>query len=100
MTEEEAKTKWCPCARVAAATTEAEPYTLIRNTPAFNRIQTPAEGRKPVGSECIASACMAWRTRTIRTHVNHVNRDGTSAVATQPEDIVTLDGFCGLAGQP
>ena len=45
MTEEEAKTKWCPMARVMGSETSGN--RLLDNT------LTP-------GSLCIASACMMW----------------------------------------
>ena len=72
MTEEEAKTKWCP----------------------FDP-RAPSPERT---DRCIASACMAWRTRPIRSHEQDVMRDGTAV--NPPTNSVTLDGFCGLAGAP
>lgn len=48
MTEDEAKTKWCPFVRFADATTEGT----------FNRY---ADGCWPVNVNCIGSACMVWR---------------------------------------
>lgn len=52
MTEEEAKTKWCPFVRVAG--TEAEWHT--------NRPSHADVADKPFDHR-IASACMAWRGR-------------------------------------
>ena len=59
MTEEEAKTKWCPFARNGG---EA----------GCNRLQS---------TECLGSACMAWRWS---------------------EEFADADteGYCGLAGKP
>lgn len=58
MTETEAKTKWCPFARLVLAN-DASKVEL--NQTAFNRVckndGTPLSA--PV--QCIASACMAWR---------------------------------------
>lgn len=105
MTEDEAKTKWCPFARVEGPWNGGSP-TINRGVhdaeydEEDNRLPERPGSRLPPQSLCIASACMAWRTRSIRTHVNHIHRDGTAAVAKQPEDIVTADGFCGLAGAP
>ena len=59
MTEEEAKTKWCPFARARGFASEA----------AINRPWTglPQDHQKadiPDGEcKCIGSACMAWRRR-------------------------------------
>jgi hypothetical protein len=83
MTEEEAKTKWCPFARV------------IENgsaSGAHNRVQLPqgTDTRAPVASFCIASACMAWRL-TAPIALRRIDSPGTVGVAT---------GYCGLAGAP
>lgn len=70
MTEEEAKTKWCPFVRVAAGMRDL----------AYNR----APNDSPIKhTACIGSACMAWR----ETHrVTDANVD-------------PRDGYCGLAGK-
>jgi hypothetical protein len=74
MTEEEARTKWCPFARVCTDT----------HAGSFNRYtQGEAEGGP---SNCIASACMAWRT-----YVTERADDGTPTAR---------EGYCGLAGAP
>lgn len=49
MTEEEAKTKWCPHVRVIGIDEEGPGNS-------WN-----CEEVKPMGSSCIASGCMAWR---------------------------------------
>jgi hypothetical protein len=65
MTEDEAKTKWCPQARLASS------------GGSVNRYHVGGMGGGVVsGSNCIASACMAWR----ETSSQH--------------------GYCGLAGRP
>ena len=46
LTEEGAKTKWCPCARQSQS-----------NDATYNRSSDS-------GVNCIASACMAWRWHT------------------------------------
>lgn len=75
MTEEEAKTKWCPFGRILAGTDGTPPLAA-----SYNRSSELDEPR------CIASACMAWRW----------------ADPTTPhmDDRAELGGFCGLAGQP
>lgn len=59
MTEEEAKTKWCPLARVDSCWTgqyNQQPIDLPNNP---NRHLT---GEPHSGAMCIASRCMAWHT--------------------------------------
>ena len=71
LTEEEARTRWCPHARVAVT-------KGARTTPSScNRLQLNGEQRLVLGSLCIASNCMAWRVRGFNG-----------------------DGYCGLAGGP
>ncbi len=66
MTEQEAKTKWCPFARSSGSNrgTDDDPF-----------------GR------CIASRCMAWRTKS---YYKPAELGGM--------DLVEADGYCGLAG--
>lgn len=71
MTEDEAKTKWCPFARVVVW---HEPKDEL--TPPFNRFQAGLD--KTDLARCVGSDCMAWC---------YFNR---------PED---GHGYCGLAGK-
>lgn len=72
MTEEEAKTKWCPFARVAGQY-DAE------GAVAYNRIIGMENNRVETRlTRCLASQCMAWQWREMPNHA--VN-----------------DGYCGLA---
>ena len=68
MTEEEAKGKWCPFARVSEYIPEREASEdgAVGHVMGFNRVQ----GCKPNGEEatiipgaaqCIGSGCMAWK---------------------------------------
>jgi hypothetical protein len=74
MTEEEAKTKWCPAAR----------HSYDESTgPGWNT------GNSPL---CQGSMCMAWRWK---------KRFGPDP--DKPENITELpptEGYCGLAGRP
>jgi hypothetical protein len=81
MTEDEAKTKWCPFVR--AQLTEGEP--------SYNA--TP-EAR--VG-QCIASGCMAWRWGERLETEREAYMRGTDLRRTLQS---TTDGFCGLVGKP
>jgi hypothetical protein len=87
LTEEEAKTKWCPFARpVVAETLKA----LI--VPQGRTLEYKTDGMlTTVDQSCIASACMAWRWAT----------DGEAWAAAnphprQPDPL----GYCGIAGKP
>ncbi len=110
LTEAEAKTKWCPHARVrdiafdevelrdclqAMPDPEREDNVEVRIVgpfagPAFNRQQlsgsdedSPDTTMAP-GSKCIGSACMAWRWR----------------MYLQAEPDQHSRGYCGLSGRP
>ena len=73
MTEDDAKTKWCPFTR----TTQITEYA---GAVAVNRL-VERDGRKAAPTVCIASGCMAWRW-------------------VHPQHDEEAEGFCGLAGKP
>lgn len=107
LTEEEARTKWCPEARVAI---DAQGYS------AANRFGD--DGKSYLGSQtfCIGSACMAWRWEgdwsDQKIHPNTLEAwakygwvkvddpfegdDGTITVRYAGRRV----GFCGKAGKP
>lgn len=101
MTEEEAKTKWCPQARIDGLT----------DLPAYNRC---IDGSAPKASCCIGSACMMWRwsqqgRQNIASHAvegwEHIpaeDSDDGVEFWREPEDrwIRRWHGYCGLAGKP
>lgn len=76
MTEDEAKTKWCPFAR----------YTSVRGTGINRWIDEGDTNMSPDPAKCIGSACMAWR-------------EVTSFRADRLTDEI-VGGYCGLAGAP
>lgn len=83
MTEAEAKTKWCPLARVGSEQTGLG--SLNRDF----RL-----GEKTMAANCIGPACMAWRP-------------GKPVIRTEsrgPEGgyrkVEIANGYCGLAGAP
>jgi len=87
MTEEEAKTKWCPFVRRVVYDKYAHEFQagVTVGMTAANRNTDQAVA--PLGGvNCIASACMAWRTLTKPV--------GTGMVRER------IGGYCGLAGMP
>jgi hypothetical protein len=81
LTEDEAKTKWCPFVRVTGCGSNAGSAEWHTNRPSFAEVHDKGFDR------CIGSACMAWR-RAIRP----------AGPGGQMEK--DLGGFCGLAGKP
>lgn len=82
LTEDEAKTKWCPAARVTQISGEAG-----------NRYAFDHDGSQQAAfARCIASACMAWRW---------IGELKTFGPREAPEERRVYErGFCGLAGKP
>lgn len=81
MTENDAKTKWCPFTRTMASLPENDSSITSINR-AGQEDEAPA---LPQIVCCIASECMAWRwARDVRE---------VSSLDRRP-------GFCGLAGVP
>jgi hypothetical protein len=89
MTEDEAKTRWCPFARTLDWTVACggdEPELLAA---AVNR---GPHGPQPEAL-CIGSACMAWRWA-----LEYYRDPGaTDPTKYRPS---AADGYCGLAGVP
>lgn len=84
MTEEEAKTKWCPFARVVAYTAREAGQA------AFNRACGPNDGANTrPAALCFGSACMAWRTAQVGR-----------VLPGDEHKTYREQGFCGLAGAP
>ena len=80
MTEDEAKTKWCPHARIATYTLDGSDGITASNKTSRGAIRD--------GAFCIAGRCMAWR-ETLPVSLSSINRAVTVQVPT---------GYCGLAG--
>lgn len=81
MTEDEAKTKWCPASRFVPATDSH--HAFDNRGDVFDPMR--------VGGLCIGSACMAWRV----SDVTRVDRIGQV-----PFSVTSTVGHCGLAGAP
>ena len=86
MTEEEAKTKWCPHARLGSSTS---------GLGGFNRFVSPAREADFEGTRCLGSACMAFRNSPV--FLPWVNEKGETI---EREGRSYTDFYCGLAGKP
>ena len=82
LTEEEAKTKWCPAARVSDAGL-GNRYTMVDDLTSGMAF-----------AHCIASRCMWWRWGVDETRDRHRKPDGTV------EEYRHKAGYCGIAGKP
>lgn len=94
MTEDEAKTKWCPFSRVVHRDEDDQA--------SWNRLEE-VEDSYPLGASCIASQCMAWRW--VQRITNQADLDNSfmwsvGGKRPQPQFEDTEHGFCGLAGKP
>ena len=82
LTEEEARTKWCPFYQTMAVSTASD--DIIEGT---NRAGKFGEQFRPA---CIASECMAWRW----------GQDVPRRVKGEDDHDMYRAGYCGLAGKP
>lgn len=89
MTETEAKTKWCPMARVMLVRTH-QPTGVVESFGAVNQHTTQAGGETNIIT-CIGSGCMMWRA----TYDSRLAGGGFSARLEKGE---VSGGYCGLAG--
>ncbi len=82
MTEDEAKTKWCPMIRFSLG--EVAHYS--------NREEVADASNAK--SRCIGSACMMWR-------ISHrmYSKIGADGFPTKDSNEI-FEGYCGLAGKP
>ena len=96
MTEDEAKTKWCPFARVAGPVqSKAEGVSYNRWPPSDGTMKTML--RETPTARCIGSRCMAWRW-----HLKGTDPDLIAArqYPDVPEPNEPDGGYCGMAGKP
>lgn len=98
LTEDEAKTKWCPFARVRGKYDDG-PTSAFNRCPPFDNALVPE-------CRCIASECMAWR-QGLKRNPDWKPRHGMMSGieehpdAREPPYIVDAErGYCGLAGRP
>lgn len=90
ITEKEARTKWCPFARVSmwfeiAKKTVGAEQLAQRFAVSVNRAPETVSGISEQ-CKCVGSECMAWR------FLEKTTNDG------EPDE--NSVGFCGLAGKP
>lgn len=93
MTEDEAKTKWCPFVQIALDDAASRYAT--------NRGEIITEGG-PVNLKCIGSHCMAWRwDRPEESPNGTFDADRHNGFVTKDCDRKFIyHGHCGLAGKP
>lgn len=96
MTEDEAKTKWCPFARQMVTAESKGAMSGPIAVGSANRFEDDPNGR-PRGSMCVASGCMAWRWGFSPREATAAAVDAPMTHAKRP---FVADGFCGLAGRP
>ncbi len=83
MTEEEAKTKWCPMSELPVNVLAAE---------ASGNVSVDFAAR----AKCIGSACMMWRWDG---ELQYADTSGTST-KTLVSNFSKIQGHCGLGGKP
>ena len=98
MTEDEAKTKWCPASRAANKNNDADV-----SIGGMNRWR--GEEHLPKGTRCIGSACMWWRWDDVPNPDYDPHQHGISGIwpplRMPPMTIKSdTDGHCGVAGRP
>ncbi len=95
MTEDEAKTKWCPHAVAIFERVKIEYGVTYREFSARTDRQVPENGR------CIGSACMAWRWNFSPKSQEIVDAiDASFGHPIGSTKRLAESGYCGLAGKP
>lgn len=100
MTEEDAKTKWCPFARVIPGfIQDGEMFSNPAGIPAHNRIQERGTDTPTWhgAMSCIGSECMAWRWTTYEREEGLIMKPTGPYSARGTKE---HEGYCGLAGKP
>lgn len=121
MTEDDAKTKWCPFARCQGGYAYGNPTQnrVLDKEHDEDGAITKATVTWTADAICIGSACMAWRTvddgmrKPIRVHPSVLadnwqgwarregdQPDGNGYILIDPPSHQARDGYCGLAGAP
>lgn len=100
-TEEKAREKWCPFARMIVCTNDDKHAVL--NASSFNRAIPEGEDGELLslrGARCIASDCMAWRGawRKIVKDRYFGDEEEILPQPIPPHKDWERVGYCGLAG--
>ena len=90
MTEEEAKKRWCPMARVHISRSLSGSEYYSNNRLALHDLTT-----------CIASGCMAWRWELEWDWAKRIeaNRELSKMSLQEVTGMTPREGYCGLAGK-
>jgi hypothetical protein len=87
MTEDEAKTKWCPMVRFVPSTEDHRAIT--------NRVDVLVPDDSKSIALCIGSACMAWQWGNKKLGHDLTGEEGKRFHRDNP-----LMGYCGAFGKP
>lgn len=109
MIEQEAKTKWCPFARVVVPLRSNATGEFFAAC-AGNRvgisdqiaIMGSTERDNPESARCIGSACMSWRWEDDDAYMQRLTEweDAANIGGVQRGQEPMRQGHCGLAGRP
>lgn len=89
LTEEDARTRWCPFARLSMS------EDAVEGNHASNRFEAGTMGHRR--TRCLASECMAWRWAEVAgTGTPVLDEEAPARVRFEPNP--DRKGRCGLAG--
>jgi len=110
MTEEEAKTKWCPHMRIAPLVKTDDGFGVQSDITAFNMSAPPKGGGVRIrAANCIASECSQWRWDRNAKIARMRNGNGSEFLVHPNRASMVIgtfvgmdpaQGYCGLAGDP
>lgn len=93
MTEEQARTKWCPMGRLVTGTVPGDGTSSHNSHQAtYNRVVDGAAYAFPKGGACMGSNCAAWQWKRVRD--DDGGPDGGAVILTE------TFGYCGAFGKP
>lgn len=92
MTEDEAKTKWCPFVKTNVIPSDGFMGAALLISTGRTVLKADND-RVQVEDHCIGSGCMAWRW-------SFVENPGASPFTEPPRKRSDTEGHCGLAGKP
>jgi hypothetical protein len=99
LTEAEAKTKWCPQARIIAGEVSLGGKVSFQGgQTAFNVAMDTDNGNRSYMGVCAGSACMMWRWHEPWTSSTEEGQGGDLVLRLSRKPGEPKRGFCGLAG--